>query len=198
MIGCFLQDGKIKKVMRIMSDKTSFKQRLLAVLNYDGIPQSKRAAHIANACGCSRSTARRLQTVESNVGKINSLWLFKLAEGLNVNWLWLYDGNFERFDPRTARIQLSEIERRPCDEVEMNIAHLLTGVEGEPDYLPVGYGKSLMIVMGFELRRRLTEWERDKHTRFCLRLLNNDKKANRLSDMCIRGQITRMQLFSMM
>jgi hypothetical protein len=184
----------------IMEAQTTFnyKRRLLAVLDYDGIAQNKRAAHVASACGCSLSTARRLLTKESNAARMNSRWLFNLADGLSVNWLWLYDGNFERFDPRTARIQLSEIERKEQTEVDRYISPLLSGVEGEPDYLPLGRDHTLEFVRAVELYRRMTEWERNKFLRFGLRLLNNDAKVLRLSKMCEQGQITRTQLFGMM
>jgi hypothetical protein len=181
-------------------EKQYLRQRLLAVLEYDGIPESKRVAHIAHACGCSRTTARRMLTIDNDFGGNgnNSPWLFDLAKGLNVSWLWLHDGNFERFDPRTARIQLAKIEGRSHEDVEVDIAPLLTGVEGEQDYIYVGYDYSLMDVMFIEQRRRMTKWEREKHQRLMLRLVNRDAKALRLSDMCLRGQITRTQLFSMM
>jgi hypothetical protein len=178
-------------------DKSKIKLRILAVLEYDAIPQCKRAKHLANACGCSRSTARRLLTVERDAGAMNSRWLLDLADGLNVNWLWLYDGNFEKFDPRTARIQLSKIERWSHVEIEDVIYPLLCGVEGEPDFLSVGYGYSLNDVIILEQRRRMTEWEKNKHLRLGLRLLNNDPKALRMAEMCARGQITRAQLFNM-
>ncbi|PIX04299.1 MAG: hypothetical protein COZ77_07185 [Gallionellales bacterium CG_4_8_14_3_um_filter_54_18] len=181
-----------------MEVQTTFKQRLLAVFDYDGIPQNKRAAHVASACGCSLTTARRLLTEAKNAARMNSRWLFDLADGLNVNWLWLYEGNFERFDPRTARIQLSEIERKSQAEVDSYIAPLLSGVDGEPDYLPLGYDHTLRFVMAIELYRRMTEWEGNKFLRLALRLLNNDAKVLRLSEMCKQGQITRTQLFGMM
>ena len=181
-----------------MAEQNLFRQRLLAVLDYDGIPERQRVKHVANKCGCSFSSARRLLSVERDAGVMNSRWLLDLAEGLSVNWLWLYDGNFERFDPRTARIYLSRIRQWTHDEVEGAIYPLLSDVEGEPDYLPVGYGYSPMIVIVLEQTRRMTEWERNKHLRFCLRLRNDDKKALRLSEMRARGQITRAQFFSMM
>lgn len=180
------------------STRHSFRQRLSAVLDYDGIPESNRTAHLANACGCSRSTARRLLTIERNAGAMNSRWLLDLADGLKVNFLWLYDGNFERFDPRTARIYLSQVRQWTPAEIEGVVLPLLEGVEGEPDYLPVGYGYSPMTVIVFEQTRRMTAWEKNKHIRLCLRLQNDDKKALRLSEMRARGQITRTQLFSMM
>ena len=179
------------------STRDSFRQRLLAVLDYDGIPERKRVATLATACGCSLSTARRLLTIEKDCDERNSPWLFDLARGLNASWLWLHNGNLEKFEPRTARIYLSKIRRWTHAEIEGTIDPLLSCVEGEPDYLFVGYEYSPMLVIELEQRRRMTEWERDKLTRFCLRLLNSDKKVLRLSEMCSRGQITRQQLFSM-
>ena len=199
MAGCYLQIGRTKQAGCAMSEQTSFKQRLLAVLDFDGIPYGKRGAHIANVCGCSRSTAHRWLAVESDTGgRIRGIMLVRLADWLSVNERWLYDGTFNKFDPRTARIQLSKIEHLPHDEIEMDIAPLLSGVEGEPDYVYCGYKCTLIDAMLFELRRRMTKWERNKQLRMAIRYLNNDAKVLRLSEMCARGQITRMQLFSMM
>jgi hypothetical protein len=190
------------KEVRIMasadSTRHSFRLRLLAVLDYDEIPERQRVKHMANACGCSLSTARKLITIDKDLGNKNSRWLFDLAKGLNVNWLWLHDGNFERFDPRTARIYLSKIRQWTHDKIEGCIYPLLSGVDGEPDYLFYGYDLSPIDVILLEQLRRMTEWERNKQLRLCLRLINKDKKAQRLLDMFACHQITRQQLLSMM
>lgn len=46
--------------------------------------------------------------------------------------------------------------------------------------------------------RAMTRWEKNKYQRLLFRLLNHDKKAMRLSDMCAAGQITRYQLLEAM
>lgn len=44
----------------------------------------------------------------------------------------------------------------------------------------------------------MTEWEKNKYLRLCIRLLNNDAKAFRLINMHHNGQISRQQLFAAM
>lgn len=44
----------------------------------------------------------------------------------------------------------------------------------------------------------LSDWELDKWNRYTIRLANQDRKALRLSDMIVAGQISRQQFFSMM
>lgn len=181
-----------------MNNQNSIKQRLLAVLDYDDIPASRRATHMAAISGLSLSTARRmLGDGPSNIRRLHR-WLFQLAHGLDVHWRWLYDGDFERFEPRTARIYLSQIKQWTPAKIDATVLPLLEGIESEPDYLSVGDGCSPMIVIAMEQMRRMTEWEKNKYLRFCIRLRNDDKKALRLAEMCARGQITRTQLFSMM
>jgi hypothetical protein len=46
--------------------------------------------------------------------------------------------------------------------------------------------------------KSLSEWELNKLNRYAIRLLNQDKKALRLGDMAVAGQITRQQFFGMM
>lgn len=113
-----------------MDERDSIKQRLFAVLDYDGIPQNKRTAYLANACGCSRSTARRLLTAERNAGKMGPRWLLGLARGLNVDWRWLYDAGFERFDPRTFRIHAQQVKHYPKEEANQMVRLLLASYAG--------------------------------------------------------------------
>jgi hypothetical protein len=46
--------------------------------------------------------------------------------------------------------------------------------------------------------KSLSGWELNKLNRYAIRLLNQDKKALRLGDMAVAGQITRQQFFGMM
>lgn len=183
-----------------MTEQNSFRQQLLAVLDFDGIPERQRVKHVASAGKFSLSTARRMLTVDRDIGKSNGAWLLNLADGLSVNYRWLYNENFERFDPRTMRIHLLKIKHYEQSEVENIISPLLEPIEGEPLHVPLapgGVGWHTAIV--FERHRRLSnDWERDKHLRFLIRIRNDDKKAFRLSAMLRAGQITRQYFFSMM
>lgn len=174
----------------------SFKQRLLAVLDYDGIPERQRINHVAKAGKVSLSTARRMLGGSYNIAKSRGLLMFTLGDGLNVHYRWLLDGQFDAFDPRTARIQLVMIEGEDKEQVELNIGSISSEVPGQPIYTPLG-GVDLSTAFMVEQHRRLTQWEKNKNLRFMLRLTNNDLKAERWLDMYKRGQITKQQIFRM-
>lgn len=101
-----------------MNEPDSIKQRLLAVLDYDGIPQRKRASHLAAACGCSPTTARRWLADYDSADKLKLRWLLDLARGLDVDWLWLYVGEGQSLAPRTVRINLQQIKGYPKPDVD--------------------------------------------------------------------------------
>lgn len=99
-----------------MKKQDSIKQRLLAVLDYDGIPQRKRAAYLAAGCGCTTATARRRWLTPNDSEKITKRYLFDLARGLDVDWHWLWDG--ETLAPRTLRINLQQVKGYPKPDVD--------------------------------------------------------------------------------
>ena len=101
-----------------MNKQDSIKLRLLAVLDYDGIPQRKRAACLAVACGCSPATARRRWLAPDDSEKMIKRYLLDLARGLDVDWHWLWDGDGESLAPRTLRINLQQIKGYPKPEVD--------------------------------------------------------------------------------
>ncbi len=174
----------------------SFKQRLLAVLDYDGIEQSKRVSHLSKACGVSVSTARRMLGGKYNLGATRGTMMFDMAKALNVHWRWIYDGLFEKFERRTALIQLVMFEGDSPEQADAIINSIASEVPGEPTYKNVG-AEELSTILLFEQHRRMTKWEQNKNNRLCIRLINNDLKAKRLLELYLRGQITRQQVFHM-
>lgn len=182
-----------------MAKDDSIKQRVMTVLDYDDIPEKARAAHLAQITGRSLTTARRMLCDDPANCRRMGRCLFQLAKGLNVNWCWLYEGKFSKFDPRTARIQLVMIDGETASMADAIIDSVSSPVPGEPDYVSVGdpYGIDLGRVLIMEQHRRLTKWEQNKNLRFMIRLINGDPKARRLLEMCSRGQISRQQIFSM-
>ncbi len=175
----------------------SFKQRLLAVLDYDGIEQSKRVSHLSKACGVSVSTARRMLGGKYNLGTTRGTTMFDMANALNVHWRWIYDGLFEKFEPRTARIQLVMIKGETSSMADAILDSVSSPVPGEPDHLAVGEAIDLGLLLILEQHRRLTKWEKNKNLRFMIRLSNDDPKANRLLKLCSLGQISKQQLYCM-
>lgn len=94
--------------------------RILAVLDYDGIPERRRAAHLRDTCDISESTARR--ALRGHRG-----WnLLKLARGLEVDCFWLYDGSLTTIHPRTWRIRIQNVLGYPPEETG-DIMRLFTG-----------------------------------------------------------------------
>lgn len=177
-------------------DSHQVKRRLLAVLDYDGIPECGRIKHLMNKCNISRYMAKRaLNGILPRYARV--------ADGLDVCFIWLLSGEFWKFHPRTARIQMMIIEGESAAEAESLIGSIASEVPGEPTYACFGgsYPNSrkftLMDIVMLEQRRRMTKWEQNKHLRLMLRLLNSDPKARRLCDMVGKGQITRQQMFSM-
>lgn len=181
-----------------MANSDSIKQRVMTVLDYDDIPAKRRAAHLAKITGLSLTTARRMIGDDPANNRRMGRYLFDLAKGLNVDWCWLYEGEFSKFDPRTARIQLVMIDGKTASMADAAINSVSCPVPGEPDYVSVGnYGTDLTTILILEQHRRLTKWEQNKNLRFMIRLINHDPKADRLLEMCSRGQISRQQVFSM-
>lgn len=179
------------------STRDSFRQRLLAVFDYDKIPERQRVKHVAMAGKVSLSTARRMLGGSYNIAKSRGPFMFELAKGLNVHWRWIYDGEFEQFDPRTARIQLVMIDGETAVQADLDIGSIASEVKGEPTYCYIGKSMSLSTVILVEQHRRMTAWEKNKNLRFMIRLLNNDSKADRLLEMYSRGQVSRRQIFCM-
>lgn len=87
-----------------MDEKDLTRQRLISVLDYDGVPKHRRASFLVNNGKVSLSTAYRLLN-EPHTGRVRR-HMFDLAQGLNVDWQWLGFGEFSRFDLRTMRIHV--------------------------------------------------------------------------------------------
>jgi hypothetical protein len=101
-------------------------------MNYDGIPKQKWAARLTEICGISRSTAHRMLSEEGKE-KAYARRLFDLADGLDVDWQWLYEGlpGYDSyfaavFIPRVMRIHIQEIKGYPKEDTD-KIMRLFTG-----------------------------------------------------------------------
>jgi len=112
------------------STRDSFRQRLLAVLDYDGIPPCKRAAHLVAACSCSLSTARRWLFASNAAYKLMWRSLNNLARGLDVDLFWLWDGSFQRLHPRTFRIHAQQVKHYPKEATDQMMRLLVASWAG--------------------------------------------------------------------
>ncbi len=94
------------------------RQRLLAVLDYDGIAACRRATHLSEASGLSKSSARRWLSNDDAADKMGGRCLHHLAQGLDVDLIWLLTGGVKTFKPRTARIFMQQVKGYPAYEVD--------------------------------------------------------------------------------
>lgn len=107
-----------------MSDEQLIRRRLLAVLEYDGIPQHRRAAFLVKAGKMARSTAYRVLNGSSS-GAIRRI-PFDLMRALDVDYDWLLLGEFSRFDLRTMRIHIQTYKGYPKEDTD-RIMRMLVG-----------------------------------------------------------------------
>jgi hypothetical protein len=99
--------------------------------------------------------------------------------------------------PRTARRWLAGWEPTYLP-VRDEFFKLCESLKASPTWILLGQGPDPKEMELIEIMRAMTKWERTKFVRYGIRLLNNDAKAIRLSEMFEKGQISRHQLFSMM
>lgn len=94
----------------IAPEQCSFEFRLLAVLDYDGIPQRDRMKHLMSRCKLSRYMAR---LILSGKEPRNMKHFESIASGLSVDFIWLTFDHLGRFHPRTSRILIQQIKGYP-------------------------------------------------------------------------------------
>jgi hypothetical protein len=177
------------------------KERLLAILDHDNIKPVDHLRHLMRRCNISRYMANKL--LDGRLPK-SAIGAYEIADGLDVHFAWLVLGSFEIFHPRTARIQMVTLDGDSETDADALIDGISTDIPNEPRFayfgpsLPNGRKFRLSDLIMLEQRRRMTPWEQNRHYRFLLRILNNDPKARRLSEMVNKGQITRRQFFEAM
>lgn len=108
-----------------MADEHLIMRRLLAVLEYDGVPKHRRAAFLAKAGKISRSTAYRILNDEDPAVAVHRI-PFALIRALDVDCDWLYFGEFSHFDPRTMRIHVQTYKGYPKEDTD-RIMRMLAG-----------------------------------------------------------------------
>lgn len=107
-----------------LNEEHQFAGRLIAVLDYDGIPKHRRAAFLANAGKISRSTAYRL------LKGSRAAWGWRipaeLIRALDVSRTWLIFGELSSLDLRTMRIHLQTYKGYPKEDTN-RIMRMLVG-----------------------------------------------------------------------
>lgn len=99
-----------------LNEERQFARRLIAVLDYDGIPKQRRAAFLADAGKISRSTAYRL--LKASRAPRRLLPLAGLADALDVSWVWLVSGKLEYMHLRNMRILIQGIKGYPKEDTD--------------------------------------------------------------------------------
>lgn len=108
--------------------QTLFQRRLLAVLEYDGVPKHRRAAFLVKAGKMSRSTAYRLLNGSPAASICHiSLDLMRALE-VDCDWLWL--GKFSHFDVRTMRIHIQTYKGYSKEDTDRIMRMLVGHISG--------------------------------------------------------------------
>jgi len=108
----------------MMINAAAITARIHAVMQYDGIPTSRRAAHLRDKCGISPSTARRWLRAFPPNGR--SDFFYRLATGLDVDRDWLLLGHHGKWHPRTFRAEFECIKGYPPKDAG-RMVRLMTG-----------------------------------------------------------------------
>lgn len=103
-----------------MSESESGK-RILAVLQYDGIPERGRLSYLAKKCGLARATARRLLEDRSEMCSAQTRIIGKLEDGLQVDFFWLLNGTLRGFNLRTLRVHFIGLKGYPPEDAALMI-----------------------------------------------------------------------------
>lgn len=96
-------------------------KRILAVLQYDGIPERGRLSYLAKKCGLAPATARRLLQDRSEMCSAQTRIIGKLEKGLQVDFLWLLNGTLRAFDMRTLRVHFVGLKGYPTEDAALMI-----------------------------------------------------------------------------
>lgn len=99
-----------------LNEEHQFARRLIAVLDYDGIPKQRRAAFLADAGKISRSTAYRLLNASRAPRRIGLP--LALGRALGVSFVWLVSGELEYVHLRTMRILIQGIKGYPKEDTD--------------------------------------------------------------------------------
>lgn len=110
-----------------MWNHEQIKQRLMAALDYDGIPECDRKKHLMRRCGLSRYMAQRaLNGIPPKAG----IACLQLADALDVDFSWFYTGELKRLHARTWRIHIQQIKYYPKEATDRMMRLVVAQIAG--------------------------------------------------------------------
>lgn len=97
---------------------------LLAILDFDEVPEAGRLDYLMRTCGLSRYLAERVLNghYPRDVYK-----LFDITDALDVDFEWLMVGWAAQYHPRTLRIHLQQVKHYPKEATDQML-RLMVGV----------------------------------------------------------------------
>lgn len=107
-----------------MLDTHETKQRLLAILDFDGVSEGDRLGYLMRICKLSRYMAGRALNGYLPRSVLKGC---DIAEALDVDMVWFVFGRFERWHPRTYRIEIQHVKGYPKEATDQMI-RLFVGV----------------------------------------------------------------------
>lgn len=108
--------------MQTGEPEPSITTRINAILEFDGIQPERRASYLAQKCGISRATAKRLL---SGVNTMRMGTYIKVVQALDVDFRWILDGKITEYHIRTWRIYVQVFKGYPPN-VAANIVKMFS------------------------------------------------------------------------
>lgn len=110
-----------------MKDQNASKLRILAILDYDEVPQGGQLGHLMCCCDLSRYLALKAM---SGVLPRDSVKVWGIADSLDVDFEWLLTGVAGKWHPRTFRIHAQHIHRYPKPLTDQMVRLLVAATGG--------------------------------------------------------------------
>lgn len=109
----------------------AIRRRVIAVLDYDEIPEHERASYLVRTCGLSRYKANRLlDEAGLTRKKIRGGFELDIARRLNVSIMWLCFGEFREFHQRTFRIHIQSFLQYSKSDTDRVMRMLVGSIAG--------------------------------------------------------------------
>jgi len=116
-------DSTSRNMRSELIDTHEAKQRLLAILDFDGVPVSDRLDYLMRICNLTRYLAGR--ALNGYLPR-STLKGCNIAETLDVDMVWFVFGRIERWHPRTFRIHIQQVKGYPKEATDQ-IIHMFVG-----------------------------------------------------------------------
>lgn len=120
-------DSTSRNMSSTLNDTHEAKRRLLAILDFDGVPVGDRLDYLMLVCNLTRYTAVRALNGYLPRSALNG---FNIAKALDVDIVWFVFGTFERWHPRTFRIYIQQVKGYPKEATDQMIRLFVGAIAG--------------------------------------------------------------------